>query len=71
MTKEKIIKMLNAYIDKAKHEVKVCTKYNKGNPDYESGKLKAYKEALLLVEAMHDDEYWNEAIAGAIAMGDR
>ena len=79
MTKEKIIKMLKAYIDKTKHEAKVCESYNRGEEEYRLtqskeywlGEAKAYKNALLLVEAMHDDEYWNETIADAIAMGDR
>ena len=70
MTKEKIIKALKSEMEKAEDDLRICKKY-KRNGEYELGKVEGLRIALLLVEAMHDDEYWNEAIAGAIAMGDR
>ena len=73
LTKEQIIKELEKRI---KSNQRFADKFGK-NPDDHwlwnkyLGMVEAYKYALLLVEAMHDGEYWNETIANAIAMGDR
>ena len=73
MTKEQIIKDLKKRI---KGRQRIADKFAKNSDDQwlwnkYLGMVEAYKYALLLVEAMHDDEYWNETIANAIAMGDR
>ena len=71
MTKEKIVKALKANMEKSLHELKVCRHYKTGSGEYHLGKIEGLRIAKIHLEAMHDDEYWNEAIANAIAMGDR
>lgn len=71
MTKDKIIKVLKANMEKSLHELKVCRHYETGSGEYYLGKIEGLRIAMNYLEAMHDDEYWNEAIANAVAMGDR
>ena len=71
MTKDKIIKTLKANIATSLRLLKVAPDYKDMTDEYNRGQLEGLRTALHLVEAMHDDEYWNEAIADAIAMGDR
>lgn len=72
MTKEKIIEDLAKRLDRNKY----LADYFAGDDslglwDFYRGKVEGLQIAKCLVEAMHDDEYWNNAIADAIAMGDR
>lgn len=72
MTKDKILEELKKDIDRNKY----LADYFAGNDDlglwdFYRGKVEGLQIAECLVGAMHDDEYWNNAIADAIAMGDR